>query len=162
MNARDDKEQDLERLLDRTLRELPARRAPPTLESRVLGELARRAALPWWRHSFAHWPRAARTVFVLTCCGLSGLARLGGAWAVVGVRSLHETGALSMPWGRQAMTIMGVAGELTALLADAVPPTWLYDGLAVSAVLYAALFGLGVAAYRTLYLGSGITGGVRP
>jgi hypothetical protein len=161
MNERDYDEQELARLLDRTLRELRARRAPPTLESRVLGELERRAALPWWRHSFAHWPRAARAVFVLTCCGLSGLAFIGGAWAVVGLRSLHESGALSIPWARQATTIMGVAGELTALLADAVPPTWLYDGLAVSALLYAALFGLGIAAYRTLYLYVGTAGGIR-
>lgn len=162
MNERYDRDQELERLLDRTLRELPAHRAPPTLESRVLGELERRASLPWWRHSFAHWPRAARTVFVVTCGGLSGLAFLGGAWAVVGLRSLHDSGALSIPWAHQAMTIMGVAGELGALLTDAVSPAWVYDGLAVGAVLYAALFGLGVAAYRTLYLDSGTAGGIRP
>jgi hypothetical protein len=161
MNEPDDKDRALERLLDRALSELPARRAPPTLESRVLGELERRAALPWWRHSFAHWPRAARTLFVLTCCGLGGLAFVAGAWTVVGVQSLHEAGALSMPWAHRAMTIVGVAGELASMLAEAVPPTWLYDGLAVSAALYAALFGLGVAAYRTLYLGAAETDGIR-
>jgi hypothetical protein len=39
-----------------------------------------------------------------------------------------------------------------ASLVRAVPPTWLYEGAAVGAVLYALLFGLGAAAYRTLYL----------
>lgn len=162
MNERSEAEKGLERLLDRTLRELPARRAPPTLESRVLGELERRAARPWWRRSFAHWPQAARTAFVLICGGLIGLAFLGGAWAAVGLRWLHESGALSIPWARQAMAITGVAGELAALLADAVPAAWLYDGLAVSAVLYAALFGLCIAAYRTLYLHFGTAGEIRP
>src|SRR6185437_10884347 len=63
----------LEQLLDRTLHPLPLRRAPPTLQSRVLEELQRRAALPWWRRSFAHWPSAARAGFVLVCLALIGV-----------------------------------------------------------------------------------------
>jgi len=46
---------------------------------------------------------------------------------------------------------VGVAGELASLM-RIVPPDWVYEGLAASVVLYAALFGLGIAAYRTLYL----------
>jgi hypothetical protein len=41
-------ERKLERLIHETLRELPARQAPSSLENRVLAELARRTALPWW------------------------------------------------------------------------------------------------------------------
>ena len=78
----------LKDLLDRTLQELPLRRAPPTLESRVLDELERRAALAWWRRSFAHWPVAARAVFLVICLALIRLAFVGGATAVAGVRSL--------------------------------------------------------------------------
>jgi hypothetical protein len=119
----------LERLLDRTLHELPLRRAPFTLESRVLGELERRAALPWWRRSFAYWPLLARAAFLVICGGLIRLAFLAGATTVAGVRSLS--------W---------------ASLARTEPPTWAYEGIAVCAVLYAVLFGLGAAVYRTLYL----------
>src|ERR1700738_3597831 len=86
--------QTLERLLDRALRELPLRRAPLTLESRVFGELQRRAALPWWRRSFAHWPLLARAAFLVICGVLIRLAFLGGATAVAGVRSLS--------WAREA------------------------------------------------------------
>ena len=142
----------LELLLERTLRELPMRRAPLTLESRVLGELQRRAALPWWRRSFAHWPLPARAVFIVICGALIRLAFLGGAAAVAGVRSLHESGALSLSWAREIGVLMASGGNLATLLARTLPATWLYEGIAACAVLYAVLFGLGAAMYRTLYL----------
>ena len=134
----------LEGLLERTLHELPLRRAPPTLESRVLCELQRRAALPWWRRSFAHWPLPARAVFVVICGALIRLAFLGGAAAVAG--------ALSLSWAREIGVLMASGGNLATLLARTLPVTWLYDGIAACAVLYAVLFGLGAAVYRTLYL----------
>jgi hypothetical protein len=134
----------LERLLDRTLHELPLRRAPLTLESRVFGELERRGALPWWRRSFAHWPLLARAVFLVICAALIRLAFLGGATAVAGVRSLS--------WAREVGGFTASAANLAAWLAHTVPPTWAYEGIAVCAVLYAVLFGLAAAVYRTLYL----------
>ncbi len=162
MNEPSEAEQELERLMQRTLHGLPLRRAPLTLESRVLGELQRRAALPWWRHSFAQWPRAARSTFVLLCAALAGLVFRGGLWAIAGLESLHESGVLSLPWARQALMLTGTAGELAASLVRAVPPDWVYEGLAVSALLYTALFGLAAAAYRTLYLKPEISGELRP
>jgi hypothetical protein len=134
----------LEGLLERTVHELPLRRAPPTLESRVLCELQRRAALPWWRRSFAHWPLPARAVFVVICGALIRLAFLGGGAAVAG--------ALSLSWAREIGVLMASGGNLVTLLAHTLPVNWLYDGIAACAVLYAVLFGLGAAVYRTLYL----------
>jgi hypothetical protein len=142
----------LEQLLDRTLRELPLRRAPLTLESRVFGELERRAALPWWRRSFAHWPLLARAAFLVICGALIRLAFLGGATVIAGVRSLNESGDLSLSWAREVAVLMASAGNLATLLARTVPPIRLYEGIAVCAVLYAVLFGLGAAVYRMLYL----------
>jgi hypothetical protein len=134
----------LERLLDRTLHELPLRRAPLTLESRVFGELERRAALPWWRRSFVHWPLLARAAFLVICGALVNLAFLGGATVVAGVRSLS--------WAREIGGLLASAGNLAALLGRMAPPSWAYEAIAVCAVLYAVLFGLGAAVYRTLYL----------
>jgi hypothetical protein len=139
----------LETAIDAALRELPLRPAPPSLELHVLEELARRAALPWWRRSFAGWPGFARVGFVSMCVVLVGLAFLVGVWAAQGLGS--PALALSMPWAQHLVALMGVAGELASLV-RIVPPHWVYEGLAASVVLYAALFGLGVAAYRTLYL----------
>jgi hypothetical protein len=138
--------------LGRVLHELPPRRAPPTLEARVLGELARRAALPWWRRTFSHWPLLARTVFLVICAALVRLALLEGTAAVAGVRSLHDSGVLSPPWTHDVSVLAATAGYLFTLSVRAVPPAWAYAGVAAGAMLYAVLFGLAAVMYRTLYL----------
>ena len=149
-NDLDQEERRLESVIDEALRELPPRRAPAGLEARVLAEVRRRAALPWWQHSFAGWPAIARVGFLLMCVLLVGLAFLGGVWAVQNLGS-PAVGALSLPWARHLVALVTVAGDLASLI-RVVPSHWLYQGLAASVMLYAALFGLGIAAYRTLYL----------
>jgi hypothetical protein len=72
------------------------------------------------------------------------VAFLGGATAVAGVRSLS--------WAREIWAITASAADLAALLARSAPPIWVYEGIAVCAVLYVVLFGLAAAVYRTLYL----------
>ncbi len=143
MNQNDSREA-LERLLDRTLKELPLRRAPATLQSKVLAELERRAALPWWRRSFGHWPRSARAAFLVLCAALAGLALVGG------IAAIDEIG--SLPFTHDALATMTAAADLAALVARYAPPTWVYDLLVLCALLYGVLFGLGAVAYRTLYL----------
>jgi hypothetical protein len=140
----EDPDDPLERVFDRVVRELPLRRAPASLESRVFRELERRAALPWWRRSFTHWPLAARAAFLLICGASAGLAMTGGATAVADFRSLG--------WAREIGALMASGGNLLTLLARIAPPLWLYEGIAVCGVLYAVLFGLGAVLYRTLYL----------
>jgi hypothetical protein len=134
----------LERVFDRTLRELPLRRAPTSLESRVFRELERRAALPWWRRSFTHWPLMARAAFLVICAASAGLAITGVAAAAANVRSLV--------WAREIGMLMASSGSLLTLLARIAPPLWLYEVIAFCGVLYAVLFGLGAVLYRTLYL----------
>ena len=147
-----DKELRAERAVDQALKGLPLRRAPSTLESRVIHELQRRAALPWWRVSFVHWPAAPRVAFVIICIALVAATILGGVSAFVGVRSLSEMAALVLSWAHPFLAVLSSAGGLAALLVHIIPPLWLYGGLALGIVLYVTLFGLGAAAYRTLYL----------
>ncbi|HSZ09667.1 MAG TPA: hypothetical protein VK794_14090 [Steroidobacteraceae bacterium] len=147
-----DKELRAERAVDQALKGLPPRRAPSTLESRVIHELQRRAALPWWRVSFVHWPAAPRVAFVIICIALVAATILGGVSAFVGVGSLSEMAALVLSWAHPFLAVLSSAGGLAALLVHIIPPLWLYGGLALGIVLYVTLFGLGAAAYRTLYL----------
>jgi hypothetical protein len=149
MNETDD---NLARSLGRMLHELPLRTAPATLEVRVLAELQRRAALAWWRRSFSQWPLLARVAFLVMSAALIRLTLLEGAIAVAGVRSLHDSGLLSPSWAHDAGVLAATAGNLISLLARIVPPAWAYAGIAAGAMLYAVLFGLGAAVYRTLYL----------
>ena len=137
---------ELERWLQRVLRELPSRRAPGTLQARVLGELQRRAVQPWWRRSFAHWPLPARLAFVAICIGCTGLALLGGDWTVTALGSLGSGAAKTMLPVQQAW------GLISAVARRLMSSIWLYPALSAAAALYAMLFGLGAVAYRTLYL----------
>jgi hypothetical protein len=117
---------ELEPLVERALRDLPQRRAPRRLQSRILDELHSRSAGPWWRRKFAHWPLPARRALIAVCALLTGVSLVDGPWAVA-----------------------ASAGRL-AFVRDMQP--WLDIGLGAGALLYMTLFGLGAAAYRTLYL----------
>jgi hypothetical protein len=152
MNKHSESEQKLEQALQQALGGLPPRRAPGTLESRVAAELARRALLPWWRASFAHWPVGARVMFVLVCAALVAGTILGGVSAFLADRSFDQATAMVLSWAHPFLTVVASAGGLVTLLVRAIPPVWLYGTLGVGIFLYVTLFGLGAAVYRTLYL----------
>ena len=142
----------LENLVGRALRETPLRRAPPSLESRVLREIGRRAALPWWRRSFSRWPRPARVGFILTCGAIIAVVLAAWPWTEGGALAGAAAWSSWLPWVRPALILVEAARQLDSALSGAIPAEWLYAVLAAGAILYAALFGLGAAAYRTLYL----------
>lgn len=158
MNPQPDDHDALERLISRTLCELPPRRAPSTLESRVRNELARRAALPWWHRHLAQWPLFARAGFFVTCAAAIWFAFFAGNWLNAAVTSLNAAGAPAASWVRNAAATFLTLGELASALARAVPQSWLLSGLALIAALYVVLFGLGAVAYRTLYLDARLHG----
>lgn len=148
----DPREQKLERFIHQTLRELPARRAPGSLEQRVLAELSRRAALPWWRKSFVHWPLAARAAFLVGCIGVVKLALMGAVWVMAGfdTTQYREAFAQQLAWMDSGLVVVHAIGGFFEIIARNIPPLWLYGGLAFLATMYVALFGLGAAAYKAL------------
>ncbi len=141
----------LERLIHQTLRALPDRRAPHTLEARVLAAVAARMALPWWRQAFTAWPLAARAIFVL----VSTAAAAGLVFAVMtgsdGLPTVAPALARLQAPFVQLNAIGAALSDFCGAVMRAIPPLWLYGSLAVMAMLYTALFGLSAAAYRTLY-----------
>jgi hypothetical protein len=145
MNDRDDEK--LERLIAGALAGLAPRRAPAELERRVLEELARRAALAWWRRGFGEWPIAARTGFVIVCGLLVAALSLTSGFA-------QHAGAQILSAARPLAGLVATMSGTAALLARLVPPLWVYLVLSLGALLYLLLFGLGAFAYRTLYLQS--------
>lgn len=140
--------QNLERFIHRTLRELPARRAPHTLSARVLDAIQQRAARPWWRKSFAHWPRAARGGFVTASLALM----LGFLWLLSGVDAVQLAGE-ALPhseWFGTVAAVVSAFADFFAIVVHAIQPLWLYGGLAFLATVYAAVFALGATVYRVL------------
>ena len=145
--------EELERFIHQNLRSLPPRRAPRSLEARVLAALEQQAMIPWYHRSWSHWPAAVRAGFLVVAVGVAGVA-LGGSY--VGISGL-DTGTLTAKAGEH-LGIFGQLYHLAVWFADfgsqavsRIPALWLYGGIAAIAGLYATFFGLGAVAYRTLY-----------
>ncbi|MDP3073323.1 MAG: hypothetical protein Q8N18_23735 [Opitutaceae bacterium] len=142
-----DSHEKLEQAIDRTLRILPPRRAPFALEQRVRAEIARRAARPWWRRSFAHWPGPVQVGFVaVSALAVYAVLALGGAVPVPAVGAF--AGPLAWVEGGLAAG-RGIVG-VCETVARSLPPLLLYGGLAFCAAVYAGIVGLGAAAWRNL------------
>lgn len=151
MTPHDD--QKLERLIHQTLRDLPPRRAPRGLEARVLAEIERRAALPWWRHSVAHWPIPARAACMVLLLAVAALVVMLGGWVTGGVEltNLRAELALHFPMLRALAGLGRTLADVGAMLVHSLPTLWLYGAAAIVGVLYLAFFGIGTLAYRTLF-----------
>lgn len=142
--------EDLEKLIHQTLRALPDREAPRSLEHRVLAAIAARQALPWWRQSFGHWPAAARGAFVVVSAVLAA-AMLAGFFRATG--EVQATSMLAGPlaaWAR-LQAFAGAISDVGGVIWRSIPSLWIYGALAFAATMYAAFFGLGAAAYRTFF-----------
>jgi hypothetical protein len=144
--------EEIEPRIHQALLALPEIPAPPGLEERVLAELARRARLPWWRRSYAHWPVAVRAGFIALAAaagavlvgGLVWLSR-GGSFAPGGLEL-----SLECQWLVVIRAVASSLGDAAAGGFRAVPPLWLGAGLAAVAACCAALAGMGAAACRAV------------
>jgi hypothetical protein len=143
----------LEQLVHRELTALPLRKAPRSLESRVLAAIEHQAAVAWYHKSWTYWPGAVKAAFLGVATGLSGAAMAAFYLITQGA----DTGVMTAAAGERFAGVAALfhvlrwmAGYVSASIAS-IPPLWLYGGLAFVAALYATFFGLGAAAYRTLY-----------
>lgn len=143
----------LEARIHNLLREQPVRRAPISLEARVLGEIARRQALPWWHQSFSRWPVPVRLAFVALSLA-AVVAALLVSMQVAGVLQAGTLTALFQPIVQGVETLrraFGALGELGRSLVPGVSMQWIYIALAVLGAAYATVIGLGATAYRLLW-----------
>ena len=142
----------LQHVVDSLLRQQPLRRAPATLEARVLAQIALQGApLPWWRKGFAHWPVAARAVFLAASYGFIRLSIEGVMSLLAFVRS-GEVARTAMSLVNEGAGALSATGSVVGLIVHAIPVLWLYGAAVFGFALYAVLFGLGTVAYRTLYV----------
>lgn len=145
--------EELEARIHAVLREQPPRRAPETLAQRVLAEIARREALPWWHKSYAYWPAPVRLAFlvlslsVVTLLGFAAMLFLRGNSFEASV-----AGVLEPVW--HTVATFRAAGQALLELGrgwlPSVSALWIYVGLGAIGTAYATLVGLGATAYRLL------------
>ncbi|HKU14641.1 MAG TPA: hypothetical protein VJQ52_09610 [Steroidobacteraceae bacterium] len=145
MKPGSDRHDELEQLVTRALRDQPLRRAPDTLERRVLEQLESRAATARWRKGFAHWPLAARFAFLAASLGGAKLALLIANWLTTPIGT--STHSFDLPSQIAWLQTMVVA---ISSVARTVPSVWVHAGIAFLAILYVALFSIGASAYRTV------------
>jgi len=153
MNPHDSEK--LEKSIHRVLRSLPDRKAPAGLVARVQAELARRAALPWWRKSFAHWPSAVRAGFfagsgLVVALAVAGLFVAGQS---SGAQQLAGGISATYAWVAIVRDVVSVAGDKVKSFVSTIPALWLYGGAATVALCYASVAALGATAYRALLAG---------
>lgn len=140
-----DRQDQLERLVTRALQDQPLRRAPATLERRVLEQLQAGAAVAGWRRGFAHWPMAARLVFLAASLGVVKLALSFAMWLATPLAS--PAFSLELPGKMAWLQTLLVA---IASISRTVPSLWVHAGIALLVIMYVALFGIGASAYRTV------------
>ena len=146
VNPNEPREQQLERLIDKALRDQPLRRAPAGFEDKVMAAIAHRAAAPWWRGSFAGWPVAARLLFLIASVGF---AKLGLEATALVMGPLDPTTRSAALFAEVAW-IPSLFATFEAVFRD-LPSLWIYGALGVLGLLYLTLFGVSATAYRTLY-----------
>lgn len=143
---------ELERLISRALRELPPDRAPAALETRVIARISGAATHRGPRARFTAWPIPARAAFVAATGACALLALAAGTWiashlgpAQIGPLAASHLGGVSA-FGGAVETF----GRAVLAVYRSVPRDWLYGGFLAATGLYATLFGVLAAAYRTL------------
>ena len=143
----------LEQLVSRELRALPLRRAPRTLEPRVLSAIEHQAAVAWYHKSWIHWPAAARATFLAVATGITSFVVIAFSFGLDNVE--QSTAAAKATSGFQGLVEIGnlfsQVSDFGGLVLRNIPPLWFYGGAAFLVLMYLTFFGLGAAAYRTLY-----------
>jgi hypothetical protein len=147
MNGRRQPEDNIEAWADTVLRQLPGRRAPATLASRVLGEIRARQVTPWYRQPWSTWSPSLQAATAGLAVALLGL--MVWVW-------------MSWDWSRGAESGIGFVPSLIASAATALGHLlgalwlvllhvggWIFIGsLAVLATAWVATLGLGTTCWR--------------
>jgi hypothetical protein len=152
MSSRDQTDEKLERLVGQVLRDQPLRRAPASLETRVLSELAARARLPWWRRGVACWPAAVRVPVITVCAVCVPVVWILSLWLAARLASATRS-RIAGPLAtiRGAGHTLASLGTVTNHIVQSIPRDWLLGGMIATATLYAVLFALVALGYSLLY-----------
>jgi hypothetical protein len=131
---------DLETLVDRELRQLPALRAPQTLLPRVLAAVQQWSQRPWYARAWFTWPVAAQ----IASAAALVLIVVGSALLITGAQiAVDETSARLLsrvsPFAQSAEATVNAARVLWRALVE---PLLIYAfGLVVLMCLACAAFG---------------------
>jgi hypothetical protein len=147
-------ERALEQFIGSVLRQQPLRQAPASLEARVLREIELRSAQALRQSGFSRWPWTTRILCLPVGAALVWLsfvttARLLSLWQAIQVSAPANAAQSGWRWFESLGQALQAIGNLAT---HAIPQWLLYGGAGAALLMYAAFFGLGAAAFRTLFV----------
>lgn len=144
--------EDADRRLERELRALPLRRAPDSLEDRVLSAIEARARLPWWHQSYSRWPVPAQRAFRVFSASIAGVI------IALAMQLIPADGAggfslldVTRNWFGWLRSSAGAVHDTVGNLFPEISTIWIRVTFGAIGVLFAALTGSLVLAYRMLW-----------
>jgi hypothetical protein len=140
----------LEASIDRVLRSVPQHRSPVGFEARVLAEIARRQALPWWRQSYRSWPVAMRAAFFFGSAVAAGLA-VSTLVLLFRAQPLADLAVGSVAWLREISSGLGYLAGIARSAASSIPTLYYYAPAGIFTAVYAVLGAVGATTYRLLH-----------
>lgn len=142
----------LERLVGNVLRDQPLRRAPASLEARVLARIQLLESGAWHTAGFLRWPIAARFALLVALLAIAKLTLDVVVWLFSSDTPVTQTVENSVVWAKSTASVFSTMVSFGRALLDVIPSYWITLALVFSAGTYITLFVLGATAYRTLYL----------
>jgi hypothetical protein len=145
----------LEAALNQVFKALPNRKAPTGLQARVFAELNRRAALPWWRKSYAYWPVAVRAGFFIGSAAMVALLVSGLFLLLRAPVAAQSLAGVEQPfaWLRQISDTVASVRASVQHVVSLIPPLWLYGSIGAIVMGYASLAAIGAATYKAVTFG---------
>jgi hypothetical protein len=145
-----ERERQLEELIHREFRRLPAVPAPATLVHRVMLTVHERARQPWWRRSWAGWPTPVRLLFLVgatafACVCMFSLVYLGGEVSLASV--MTEAGD-QVSFLRPVWEVAAALAGALVWLARAASPVLVWSVILTLGAIYLTSVGLGTLCYR--------------
>jgi hypothetical protein len=143
----------LEQQIDLALRQLPVRKAPPTLAPRVMAAIETRKQRAWWQRPCWTWPLSIQiTAMVIYFAGLSGLFWLGNAavttdWMSSTPSWISGFGGYLLSLGRGFISL----AEAGSLVINTLLRPWLLVGMGIIFLMYLSCLGVGTLFVRFAY-----------
>lgn len=149
----DDRDRQLERLIQQELRRLPELRAPETLVHRVMLAVHARSRQRWWHRPWLTWPLGVQLLsLALLLVSVGIVSYLAGAvWGGLSTPSIPSKMVESLVWLKPVWEAVSALLGAIVVLARAVSSQYLLIGASLVTAVYLTCIGLGTVWFRLAY-----------